>query len=326
MPRAVTLSRRATTLFTAALAAALLPGPAAAEPGTAELDQRLRDAAHRLEIVVEQFNDLREDLRSTNAQTRALGSRMAPLELDLRQRSEQMGRLAASTYRRSTSTSAAALLAATSPERFVGQLLVLDRLAHQRDRAAAELSTANDRVAMARRTLSALADQQLDQQQLLAAKKGRIEREIARLRAMRDRAAALGMPLAQSPRTPTQRPPAYLPGPAGRAVAFAFHQLGKPYRWGADGPGAYDCSGLTAAAWGRAGVRLPHSSRSQWSSVTPIGRDELRPGDLIFYYGGISHVAMYIGGGRMIHAPQYGEPVRTDDVGYQPVHGYGRPR
>lgn len=312
-------------MLAVAVATVMLPAPARAEPTTAELDQRLRTASRNLETVVEQFNDLREKLRSTQDQSRALGGRIAPLEAELRLRSEQMGRLAASTYRHGSTSSAVALLTGGTPRHLAGQLLVLDRLNHQRQRAAADLRHAGDRVAMARRTLAALADQQQDQQHRLALRKARIEQEIKRLQALRDRALAVGVRLATR-HEPDIRPPRYLAGAAGRAVAFAFAQLGKPYRWGADGPSAYDCSGLTSAAWGRAGVRLPHSSHSQWSTVSRIDRADLRPGDLIFYYGSVSHVAMYIGGGRMIHAPQYGEPVRVDQVGYQPVHGYGRPR
>lgn len=325
MSRTATLPRRAAPLIAAVLGLAMLPAPAHADPSAANLDRRLRIAAHQLEIVVEQFNDVREDLRSTNAQSRALGTRMVPLEQDVRERSDRMGELAASTYRRAGGASAAALLVAGSPQEFVGQLLVLDRLARQRERAVNDLTNAHDRFAIARRTLAALADQQLDQQQRLAAHKTRIEREITRLRAMRHRAAATGLRLVSHADAGPRVPPPYLPGAAGRAVAFAFGQLGKPYRWGADGPDAYDCSGLTSAAWARAGVRLPHSARSQWGAVAHVGRGQLRPGDLVFYYGGISHVALYIGGGRMIHAPQYGEPVRIDSVNYQPVHGYGRP-
>ncbi|HEY0696363.1 MAG TPA: NlpC/P60 family protein, partial [Micromonospora sp.] len=110
-----------------------------------------------------------------------------------------------------------------------------------------------------------------------------------------------------------------------RAVRFAYAQVGKPYRWGAEGPDSFDCSGLTSAAWAVAGVRLPHNAARQWGVVTRISRAERRPGDLIFYYRDIGHVAIYVGQGKMIHAPRPGERVRFDDADYQPVRGYGRP-
>jgi cell wall-associated NlpC family hydrolase len=108
-------------------------------------------------------------------------------------------------------------------------------------------------------------------------------------------------------------------------VRFAYAQIGKPYGWGSAGPNAYDCSGLTSAAWRVAGVRLPHNAARQWYAVTRISRAELRPGDLVFYYNSIQHVGMYVGGGRIVHAPTFGEAVRVERMGYAPILGYGRP-
>ncbi|MFN8158107.1 MAG: NlpC/P60 family protein [Candidatus Nanopelagicales bacterium] len=87
------------------------------------------------------------------------------------------------------------------------------------------------------------------------------------------------------------------------AVAYALSKVGHRYVAGADGPGTFDCSGLTMAAWRAAGVSLPHYSRSQYGATRHISRSELRPGDLLFYFGGgAHHVSMYIGGGMMVSA------------------------
>ncbi len=87
------------------------------------------------------------------------------------------------------------------------------------------------------------------------------------------------------------------------AVAYALAQVGDSYVAGADGPSSFDCSGLTMAAWRRAGVSLPHYSYSQYAVTQHISRSELRPGDLLFYFGsGAHHVSMYIGGGMMVSA------------------------
>ncbi|MGW4165136.1 C40 family peptidase, partial [Streptomyces sp. NPDC004788] len=113
-------------------------------------------------------------------------------------------------------------------------------------------------------------------------------------------------------------------GRAAAAIAFAEAQLGKPYVWGATGPSAYDCSGLTQAAWRAAGVSLPRTTYTQINAGRRVSRSELAPGDLVFFYSGISHVGLYIGGGRMIHAPRPGAPVRIAPIDEMPFAGATR--
>jgi cell wall-associated NlpC family hydrolase len=100
-------------------------------------------------------------------------------------------------------------------------------------------------------------------------------------------------------------------------VAWAKRQLGLPYRWGAEGPDSYDCSGLTMRAWQRAGVSLPHSSRAQYTQAQKVSYSRLRPGDLLFFAtdpsnpATIHHVTMYAGRGLMVEAPSTGLRVRV---------------
>jgi cell wall-associated NlpC family hydrolase len=112
---------------------------------------------------------------------------------------------------------------------------------------------------------------------------------------------------------------------AAQAIAYAYGALGKPYVWGATGPGAYDCSGLTQAAWHSAGVSLPRTTYTQINAGERIPRSQLAPGDLVFFYSGITHVGLYIGGGDMIHAPRPGAPVRIAPIDEMPFAGAARP-
>jgi cell wall-associated NlpC family hydrolase len=107
-------------------------------------------------------------------------------------------------------------------------------------------------------------------------------------------------------------------------VSAARSQIGKPYVYGAAGPDSYDCSGLTMWAWAHGGVSLSHSSSAQYSETTHVSGSQMQPGDLLFYYSDIHHVAMYSGGGMMIEAPHTGSNVREVPVrdGYI---GVGRP-
>jgi cell wall-associated NlpC family hydrolase len=96
---------------------------------------------------------------------------------------------------------------------------------------------------------------------------------------------------------------------ASRAVAYARAALGKPYVYGATGPGSFDCSGLTQAAWRAAGVSIPRTSGAQWSGLTRVSASAVRPGDIVVYAGG-AHVALYVGGGQIIESPRPGKVVQ----------------
>ncbi len=103
-------------------------------------------------------------------------------------------------------------------------------------------------------------------------------------------------------------------------------QLGVSYRFAAATPGvAFDCSGLTMWAWGRAGVGLPHQSRQQYASVPHVPASAAQPGDLVFFYSPISHVGIYIGNGMMVDSPNSGAVVRRAAVNWSNVVGVGRP-
>ena len=130
---------------------------------------------------------------------------------------------------------------------------------------------------------------------------------------------------------PTPAPPPPSTSGAERAISFARSQIGEPYRWGAAGPGAWDCSGLTMKAWQAGGKYLPHYSVGQYGTATPIRSSQLRPGDLVFWGsssspGSIYHVALFIGGGQMIHAPRTGRPVTQESMYYwTPPNFFARP-
>ena len=111
----------------------------------------------------------------------------------------------------------------------------------------------------------------------------------------------------------------------GPAVAYAMAQVGKAYVWGAAGPSAFDCSGLTMAAWSQAGVSLPHSAAAQYNTGRHVSESELAPGDLVFYYSGISHVGMYIGNGKIVNALNPGSGVRISGLHDMPYVGAVRP-
>ncbi|MBA2770300.1 MAG: C40 family peptidase, partial [Sporichthyaceae bacterium] len=128
--------------------------------------------------------------------------------------------------------------------------------------------------------------------------------------------------------------PGSIPAPssgASAAIAYARAQVGKPYEWGADGPGSFDCSGLTMRAWEQGGVSLPHYSVAQYERAAKVPISDLRSGDLVFFasdpadYRSIYHVGLYIGGGQMVEAPYTGESVRISSIWRASLVGAARP-
>lgn len=111
---------------------------------------------------------------------------------------------------------------------------------------------------------------------------------------------------------------------AQRAVNFAHAQLGKPYVYGATGPNAFDCSGLTGAAWRSAGVSIPRTSYAQYNGLRKVSRGNLQPGDIISFYGG-GHVGIYVGNGYVIHAPNSRSVVKKVKMNTMPYRGAVRP-
>jgi cell wall-associated NlpC family hydrolase len=164
--------------------------------------------------------------------------------------------------------------------------------------------------------------------------------ELARQQAEQQQAreeAAQQQESADTPDTPESSGQATPPAPsadssyaakAEKALAFARAQIGKPYVWGATGPGSYDCSGLTQAAWKTAGVTIPRTTYDQVDAGTTVPVSQALPGDLVFFYDDVTHVGIYIGNGMMIHAPKPGTYVREESIYYDgesSVHSVVRP-
>jgi cell wall-associated NlpC family hydrolase len=309
------------TLLGAVLGALLVPAAGHATPSPGDLGSQLTAASAQLETVVEQYDAGRERLAATQRRRTALLAQLAPVRLAVLDLQDDIGRYAAAAYMTAGTGPVAAVLAGGSPTEMLDRLATLDHLAVVNRRQTAGLAEIERRYQSQQAVLDGLVAAQTAQQADLATKRDRIQAQIAQLTQMRLAMYGTVTPyLARDPYVPP-----YLPGPAGVAIRFAMAQLGKPYSWGAAGPESFDCSGLTMAAWRTAGVGLPHSSVLQWGVVHHVTRAELQPGDLVFYYRNIQHVAMYVGDGKVVQAPNFGERVSIAPIGFAPIYGYGRP-
>jgi cell wall-associated NlpC family hydrolase len=179
--------------------------------------------------------------------------------------------------------------------------------------------------------IATLKAQEARRQALLAAQaRARLAREQellrqqAAARAAAARRAALPAPAVTTtastvtpPAPPAGAPIAPLPsstaGGHAEAATIAMQYLGVPYVWGGSTPGGFDCSGLVMYVYGQLGISLPHFAAAQYGFGTPVSRDELQPGDLVFF-DGLNHVGIYIGGGEMVHAPHTGDVVKISPL------------
>ncbi|MER6102484.1 C40 family peptidase [Streptomyces sp. NPDC001832] len=322
----------ATLAFAGAATAAALPGSAHADPQLAPA--RIRAEADRLykdaEVATEQYNGTKEKAAAAADALDTLRDEAARRTERLNASRNALGSLAAAQYRTGGLDPAVQLALSSDPDQYLERASYVDRIG---DRQAAEVRGVERQVAriaqlrsQAEGKLTELASRQAELKKHKATIRTKLadaQRLLATL-SPAERAAYESSDAARTAdragRGPVQAPNAR----AAEAVAFAYGALGKPYVWGATGPSSFDCSGLTQAAWRSAGVSLPRTTYTQINAGRHISRSELAPGDLVFFYSGISHVGLYIGHGRMIHAPRPGAPVRIAPIDHMPFAGATR--
>jgi peptidoglycan DL-endopeptidase CwlO len=236
----------------------------------------------------------------------------------------------AAAYVQGPGTSLASVLGSEDPTQAIDRAQVLDILAERDGSMLDQLEVATRTYETRRNALAAAEKTQAAEVAGLNAKKTEVDRAVAQTRRLiAQNKAAAARPAPRQPGNPIAPPPPPSGGGGGSgaaavAVRTALAQVGKPYSYGAAGPNAFDCSGLTMYAWGAAGVSLPHSSGAQIGVGRRISFSELQPGDLIFYYSPISHVSMYIGNGQRVSATHTGDYVRVQSLGSGMV-GASRP-
>ena len=292
-----------------------------AAPSVDEVQRQIKQASAALSKVIEEYNKVNEQLKASKAAAEAVTARLGPLQARLDTAQTTVGELASRAYKTGQLASIGAVLDSGSTGGLVDRLAVLDHVSRAQQRQVAEVVAARAGLSEEQRRLDALIATQTAQQKDLATRRAKIEKDLQALYELRRQAYGAAQ---ESSSGASPSPAPAVSGRAGTAVKYAYGALGKPYVWAADGPGGYDCSGLTLAAWRAAGVTLPHNAELQWGKVTHIGRRSLEPGDLVFY-SDLGHVAIFVGDDKVIHAPKPGEVVKLSSVDMMTPYGYGRP-
>ncbi|WP_235926754.1 C40 family peptidase [Actinokineospora pegani] len=310
------------------------PNPATAQPANppqtaSEALQRYNEVSKQVKQVNEDLLKARTDLDARNADFDKANADVA-MAIETEKQAQaleeqfrgQVDTLASASFQGARFTKISALLTGSSADDFLERATALNVLAADNAEALSTYTKAVSSAAEARR----LAE---DGRKRAGEAKAAAEQLIAEVEKKKADLDSQAKGLEQAHERLSVKDKSDLVGPvddgvylapsssAGRAMDVALAQRGKPYVWGAEGPSSFDCSGLTLYAYRAAGVSLPHSSRAQYGFGKSVSRSELQPGDLLFYGNSVSsihHVAMYIGGGKIVHASTTGVPVKTDSI------------
>ncbi|WP_239174778.1 C40 family peptidase [Actinoplanes cyaneus] len=296
------------------------PVVAHADPTSSEVEAQIDKQWNQLEPVIEDYNDVHGKLTKLQKQQKQLSTTLAPLQKQVDAAMGEVRVMAADAYMQGPPTAVAALLSG-SPSSLTEKLSLLEQLAANRQASIGDVVKLRDKYAADKAKVDALATEISTRDADLKNKKTAIEKEITSLQKLR-----LKVYDAEDTEFKTGPCPAtYTNDKGGRAAQRACDLIGKPYVFGSEGPNSYDCSGLTKEAWAAVGVHLEHYTKDQWGSGRSVSRDELKPGDLVFYYSDVHHVAIYIGNGMVVHAPHTGDHVRMATIDRGPIAGYRRP-
>ncbi|GAA4616367.1 C40 family peptidase [Actinoallomurus liliacearum] len=316
---------RRTAVATFALVIAGLAPPVSAAPAdTARpgpridaLRQRAGQLSDRLEQLTEQYNGLKVRLEQAQRAAVIAGQTSARATETLKAMQRKVGRFAAIRYMNGTHDDAPALLASSNPRALLDRATTLHYFTQQDDGEIRQLTRAIQNAQWTGQDARDRAAQAALLRSRLAGQRATIRAALEKVRKplLQDAVERAGK---------GEKVPA-IPGGPGRAVGAvraALTQLGVPYVWGGATPGqGFDCSGLTMWAYRQVGVNLPHYGGDQWNAGVHVSRDQLEPGDLVFFYSDIHHMGMYIGDGKFIHAPHTGDHVRVADLSTRPFAG-----
>ncbi len=332
-PGRVRTAALATAIAGASVLATATAAHAEPSPTLDAVKTRVDELNEQAEASIERYNKFKEKQQQLQGDAGRLQDRVAGAQDEMNRLRTQLGALAAQQYRSGGIDPSVQLMLSSDPSAYLDNASLQDLAADSRSAALRELQDRQRRLDQQRAEAGATLAELESSNAAVTAEKKQIQEKLAQAQALlnklsaADRAKVNAQDAAarasRSAARETYTGPAT--GRAAAAIQFAYAQLGKPYGWGATGPNSFDCSGLTGAAWRTAGVSLPRVSQDQWNAGRRVARADLQPGDLVFFYSDLHHVGLYIGDGRMIHAPRTGKNVEILPISAMPYVGGVRP-
>jgi len=294
--------------------------PAAADT-EAQIEAKIDRQWSQLEPVIEDYNRLNTNLQKQQAKVKQLQKKIQPLQLSVDTALGQVGVLSKTLYEQGPNRTLTTLLDADNSLMAFNVLGTVEQMAYTQRRMVAGAVAQIEKLKIQQKPINDLVASLNLQTISLKSKANDIQTQITAL----DKLRAL-VPFKATNRKPKDCPQVYNGDRGSRAAKWACGRIGLPYVWGSAGPNSYDCSGLTMGAWASVGVYLPHNAYAQKQVMRSVSYSQLKPGDLVFLYAGISHVMIYVGKGWVVSAPQTGDVVRMIPLVYDSnVKGFGRP-
>ena len=298
----------AVLLAVAALVSSAGMAGAAPQPSLGQVRHKLAALMSAEDQAVQQYDQAVQVLASARRRLALVNREVSRDRAQFQAMRTRIAQIAAAAYENGNMTSFGALLTNPDPRTVISQASILQHLSSDRAAEMSRVIAAARLYATAQQTahrtevaVTALEKQRLARRNVIAAEVAKQRALLAQLTAQQQAALAAGATTSGTYNGPTNTQ-------AGRALAFAYAQLGKPYVWGATGPASYDCSGLVQAAWAAAGIAIPRTTYEQWAALPHVSMSAIQSGDLIFF-DGIGHVAIYVGNNMIIDAPQPGQLV-----------------
>jgi cell wall-associated NlpC family hydrolase len=322
------------SLVTLIASAAIVTSVGMIPTGSAQAKPTVQDVQHRVdrlyraaEQASERYNQIHVQLTQMRGDVSALRADQARQQKQTEQARQVVANSIVRQYEGDSLSAVGQAVVSSNPKAFVSQLTTMSAFnSMQAGQYSSYLTQAKALSLRQQATRTQLAKvAQLEQQ--AAQDKATIDKNLASAKSLLGKLKAAEQQRLLDASRGTPRIPANIPasGRAAIAIHYAMAQIGKAYVYGASGPSAYDCSGLTMRAWGAAGVGLAHSSSAQFGEGTHISASQLQPGDLVFYYHPISHVGMYIGNGMIVNAENPSAGIRVTGLYSMPYAGAVRP-
>ena len=314
-------------------------GDAGPTSSTGEDLAELAELSEQAGALGEEIHLARTELAEAEAERdrreRAAGvaaGRAVLADLDAARDQSLVDHLAAERYRGGDTGATRAAVLAESPRDLVDRIGALQRLSGATTLALDEARAASAEAARLRDEASAASESARAAAREARERSESLDRPSDEMRARMDEVRSRVDALSDAQRAQWAGGPAapegYVAPPVddanSAALNVALTRLGAPYSWGATGPSEFDCSGLMVWSYGHEGKTLPRSSQAQAEGGAPVAMADIRPGDLVIYYPGATHVGMYAGDGLVLHAPTYGVPVKLEAVEAMPISGIRR--